>query len=429
MYDTAYFPRPTVLVLGAGASYPYGFPLGGQLLAWIGGGGRGAPFTDDEFARALWDLGHDEKDIKAFRYQLGIEQPASIDAFLAAKPHFSQIGKHAIAYVLTRCERPGYVFYPPRPEESPCYNLLCEAYKQVDARSERLKVITFNYDRSLEFMYRSHRTAKLHSDLAFVDSHYTDPDEVDWDTGIPEILHVYGSLGDLKEHPYEPDRPLGDIPRRAESIRVIGERALDEVVETARTWLREAWVVAFVGLGGDEQNMQMLGLNEGGEIRRRFGGKPRDSSIGWPTEQIKVLHALIPFVVKRGDGVRRVDGIHDPLWFATPEALSIGTHGFLERCLGFEVKPFLTKKYLECNKYLESTQVVAAASAASRGGGQASCIGVVQNLFRYSLGDTELIPRAHSRDLEICPFTRWPVGDPDSVGSMLNRLKTSIRRL
>lgn len=63
----------------------------------------------------------------------------SIDAFLAHRDEFTEPGKLAIAAVIADCERKAK---PPRPRP-------IEAFRQ-----NRLSIITFNYDRSLEFFLR-----------------------------------------------------------------------------------------------------------------------------------------------------------------------------------------------------------------------------------------------------------------------------------
>jgi len=88
--------RPTVLVLGAGASVPYGFPTGRELLIQI---------TDDLNPRSgdtglrvtLRTLPFSDEYISEFREDLVDSNQPSVDAFIENRPSFTDIGKTSIA--------------------------------------------------------------------------------------------------------------------------------------------------------------------------------------------------------------------------------------------------------------------------------------------------------------------------------------------
>src|SRR6185295_12564481 len=105
--------RQTVLVLGAGASQPYGFPLGaglvdqvcteildenqGRTLGTVGADGKQYFVT---FSERLKRLGHRPDLIERFAVQMRQARPYSIDAFLETRTEFRTVGKAAIADVL-----------------------------------------------------------------------------------------------------------------------------------------------------------------------------------------------------------------------------------------------------------------------------------------------------------------------------------------
>src|SRR5688572_10130162 len=91
---------PTVLVLGAGASDPYRFPLGRKLMAEI------CQNAHSTYIRELNPTGDPKikKDIEDFRDALRTSGQQSVDAFLEHRDEFRVIGKKAIARALIPCE-------------------------------------------------------------------------------------------------------------------------------------------------------------------------------------------------------------------------------------------------------------------------------------------------------------------------------------
>ena len=91
----------TVLVLGAGASHPYGFPLGHEL--WEKASTEdlspiGEMFYPDRQAA------ESRNHILEFQRLLHESQCDSIDQFLEGRPKYEAVGKAVIADYLIRCE-------------------------------------------------------------------------------------------------------------------------------------------------------------------------------------------------------------------------------------------------------------------------------------------------------------------------------------
>src|SRR5689334_1883669 len=95
---------PTVLILGAGASRPYGFPLANELRLEV------IELIQEPdkpgLAKLLLECGFSAELIRDFREALAGSQAYSIDAFLEYRPGFSDIGKTAIAARLLPREVP-----------------------------------------------------------------------------------------------------------------------------------------------------------------------------------------------------------------------------------------------------------------------------------------------------------------------------------
>ena len=87
--------RSTVLVLGAGASAPYGFPLGNQLCERIiRETGQG---DNQQLREILVNFGESTDAIDDFRNAFQLSAMPSIDSFLARREKFIKVGKAAVA--------------------------------------------------------------------------------------------------------------------------------------------------------------------------------------------------------------------------------------------------------------------------------------------------------------------------------------------
>lgn len=98
------FTRKICLVLGAGASLAMGYPLGSDLRRKILQLAR----HDETTLRFRIDCGlqHKQEELWDFLDAFAKSQALSIDSFLARRPEFMEIGKHAIAAVMLACEAP-----------------------------------------------------------------------------------------------------------------------------------------------------------------------------------------------------------------------------------------------------------------------------------------------------------------------------------
>jgi len=93
----------TVLVLGAGASAPYGFPSGQKLCDIIK---VDLNRTQDELDR----MGVHKRSYDMFRQQLQRAGRSSVDAFLESRPDLIGQGRLAIALALLPCEKEDRLF-------------------------------------------------------------------------------------------------------------------------------------------------------------------------------------------------------------------------------------------------------------------------------------------------------------------------------
>lgn len=140
--------------------------------------------------------------------------------------------------------------------------------------ASRLAVVTFNYDRSLEYyLFRTLMAAyRLEREDAAELMHEL------------RIVHVYGQLGmplfwagkSGEGRAYNPDTSDLDLVERAAKQLKIVRRShqIEEEFKTARKWIGEAQKVCFLGFGYDETNIERL------DIPSVFHNSSRESLLG-----------------------------------------------------------------------------------------------------------------------------------------------------
>jgi hypothetical protein len=184
--------KRTTLILGAGASAPYGYPVGVGLRNALLENASG-------FDSVIADIGMHANDWKELQRLVQVFQRPSIDEFLAKYGERSQLVKVAIAHRLNRHES---MDQHTSPQNSDCWYLrLLDEYLSNDPALGRglLTVVTFNYDLSLEaYMFE---TIKVRHELTDEEARAT--------VKALDVQHVYGHLGPLQSvhgagRPYGP---------------------------------------------------------------------------------------------------------------------------------------------------------------------------------------------------------------------------------
>jgi hypothetical protein len=229
---------PTTFVLGAGASHPYGFPLGSKLRNDIIYGCLQPP---ERLRKALISCGFRDHEIKQFGDTFNGSQLASIDAFLAHRTDFAEVGKAAIAHEILACESTGSLLNCP---EGHWYRYLWNRIKDDwDAFVENVFIISFNYDRSLERYFT----------IVLMHTFKLTEGEARAKVEKLKIVHDYGQVGALGPlslpHVAEPPFFLPydctgfetQLRRAASMIQVIEERKDDsETFDIAEAYVRRA---------------------------------------------------------------------------------------------------------------------------------------------------------------------------------------------
>lgn len=237
--------NPTTIILGAGASAPV-FPTGAELreaLEVTLDCDDGMPFVPQRMALAV---------------RLKQALVGSIDAFLTEPGNEDMVsgGAVAIAKILLPHEKlhsfPGW------------YRILFNAIRgPKDAEhTHPLRVVTFNYDVSLEFaLYRAFYGLSLKD---------TDHARARLDESV-EIIHVYGRLGDVAmphgkrsyaQLPSDRDGRNSIITAAAEGIKLIGREPDSEQFKRAQEAIFRAEFLAVLGFGYDQTNIDNLRLTD-----------------------------------------------------------------------------------------------------------------------------------------------------------------------
>jgi hypothetical protein len=247
--------KPTVLIVGAGGSMPYQFPSGMVLLRKI------CDFLDpDRMSVEMGALGGmvPPPQLHLFRNDLLHSGAPSVDEFLASRPELVECGKRAIACALIQFENPSAVIG--RESKENWYEHLwgrLKTPKPEGLESNRLSILTFNYDRSLEF-YLFH---------AIRSTYGLQPHEAQKFLRHIKIIHLHGHLGELEALPTI--NPVGrdftssispaSIQRAADKITIIHEA--DEgsaTFDEARGYLEVAERICFLGFGYHPTNLRRL---------------------------------------------------------------------------------------------------------------------------------------------------------------------------
>lgn len=244
---------PTVLILGAGASAPYGYPLGSDLKDKIIHSLNAMVENENGWVE---ELDVDPFLVSEFTKKFEDSKRPSIDSFLdKQKEDFTQIGKIAIVDAIAKCEDPK-IRDPKRlksdikmDEKDDWYTYLVEILYEcdVDDVGKNLSIISFNYDRSLEYfllkpLQGTFKELELEEDCAATIKQ------------IP-IIHMYGRLDSLPwEVPGDKGREYGakcsseDLLKISDNIQLVHEAASNITKYNADNLIKKARRIYFLGM-------------------------------------------------------------------------------------------------------------------------------------------------------------------------------------
>jgi len=250
--------RKIVLVLGAGASIPYGFPSGRDLVDDIC---ENYPQNAIDMESSSGLQQRTRARASHFVNRLRHSRRCSIDTFLRDNPDLHEEGKTAIASVLLKREQKSPLLYPDDKEDwyRHLFNWLADD-QHPNFANKHLAIITYNYDRSLEHylftaLTNSYQNVDTNAARQLINQ-------------VP-IVHVHGQLAQL---PWQSSgggtvsyggKSRQDILEAASGIKVIYEDIhKDPAIKQAHDLLKQARVLLFLGFGYDRDNLESLNLSE-----------------------------------------------------------------------------------------------------------------------------------------------------------------------
>ena len=254
---------PTVLILGAGASAPFGFPIGSELREKIlrDFGNDLAPGVE-----VLTKIGYSRGEIRSFCEAFRFSGKDSIDAFLERRNTLIEIGKAAIALEMIPCESLAGLFK----DGNNLYSYLINRYlnaSPAEFTQNKLSVLTYNYDRSFEqYLFTSLKNSfglEDYEAAIMVNS-------------IP-IVHLHGHLGTLPwqregGRDYAQDSTPEAIRQASQTIKII-HRPVETYPEFLKAYklIEKAERLIFLGFGYHEDNVKRLKIPWSDPRREIFG--------------------------------------------------------------------------------------------------------------------------------------------------------------
>jgi hypothetical protein len=238
--------KKTVFVLGAGASKPYGFPLGSELKQSI------ISNLSDITQFSLSTKNKFDKNLtQKFVDALKGTSLTTIDNFLEKKTKFREIGSYAIAFTLLHYEIVTNLL-PPRDWYYHIFRSL--DFEKNTPSTSNITFVTLNYDRSLEY---------------FLDKaiEYDCADELIEHSRLKlsklKIIHPHGSLGEYPITNYSPSYSDGSIlEKAAKEIRITADQIEDTLeFQEAKIAIWNASNLIFLGFGYDEKTVKRLTTN------------------------------------------------------------------------------------------------------------------------------------------------------------------------
>ena len=238
------------LILGAGVSHDYGYPLGSGLI-------KDVHDLIEERAAEYSDVPVRAENLKKIGVSLRKIDGDSIDMFMKIRPEYHAVVTGMIGDVLMRREDHGefYSF----PTENHPYKLLFREMQEYGF--ENFRLISFNYDRSLEeyFAGRLEETLKV----SRVDEKLISEMEK------LKIEHIHGRLPLVPGEPNPKNQPVAryNPDRRDWDFFTHGQKNFtgfyeDKAVnETALQYIKESHRIFFLGFSFSPENMAILGYD------------------------------------------------------------------------------------------------------------------------------------------------------------------------
>jgi hypothetical protein len=275
------FKRPTVFIVGAGASKEFNLPLGYELKEAISdllniGFGEGLEDRDGDslilrelisIAKASGQTDLDGIVQKCWWIRSALPGALSIDNFLEVHKDDKQlvkIGKIAITRAILAAERSSKAFvdsersYPFQIQDIqgtwlvPFFQILTEGVAKSDIESlfDNISIISFNYDRVIEYILP--KMLKIYYGIS--------NSEVSKIFNKLKIIHPYGTVGSiLGENSVGFGSDEYSLSKISEKIRTFSEGISDENLQNSiEKCMVNAENIVFLGFSFHKMNMKII---------------------------------------------------------------------------------------------------------------------------------------------------------------------------
>ncbi len=277
------FRDNTVFVVGAGASHEFGLPVGEALMKTIQSNSRFSTAHGQlmdgvaEIYYSLIDRNKNDRNAIQTRMQAMAEihratdDAGSIDEFINRHyddPLIAEVGKLQIAYAISQAERLSDIaaitqktelLSAPNLSETwikPFTRMLFEGVRNNDVENlgNNITIICFNYDRCIE-TYLEYAIEKSFRNVS--------PDMARNIVDRINIIHPYGSLGDLRLHPFGIEPTQERLRAMSEKIVTWSESRASDRAPKIQHAMENASTVVFLGFAFAPQNMRLLTTEKG----------------------------------------------------------------------------------------------------------------------------------------------------------------------
>lgn len=279
--------QPTVIVVGAGASKPYGYPLGRELIDEVI-----HVLYDPEAARLMEDAGFERVKIRSMIADLSRCSDSSIDTWLRYNSQYMGLGKLAISLAIAEHEK--------HSEDEPLfrgrprwYELLWQSMStSIEHIADNdLGIITFNYDRSLDHFLHTTLVRTFNLDATSAGALCQ--------TKPFHCIHIHGQVGPLPWQDLADGRAYGNkittsamLRATAGHIHLIGDLPTTGKLSAAQQLLDSASRVVFLGFGYVDENMKALEIQK--YVRNM---KCQGTGFGLGARQVSDIRQRWPVVV------------------------------------------------------------------------------------------------------------------------------------
>lgn len=236
--------KQTVLILGAGASVEYGYPLAIDLKKEI------LKKLQDTKVRVELKEWYGYSDFLLDNFALAFSQSGvnNIEDFILERNEFEEVGKLVLAKVLLEIENTTVPFKDEGWYQY-LFNVMNDSFESFGQNN--LSVITFNFDRSLEiFLYEALRNSYGKSHVEILSTLKNIP-----------IIHIPGQVGNIPwQGTREQDTQISrtELLEATKGINIVQKLEINVQIQEL---LNSSEVIAFLGFGYDESSMKSLGIS------------------------------------------------------------------------------------------------------------------------------------------------------------------------